>query len=224
MSIDRHAPPYRLAGAALLAIVAVVAVVFVKQYRGDFTPYAELMVVSARAGLVVDPGSKVTLNGVEIGRVTGLTTARDDEGAEARITLRVDPRYLPSNVIADVRASTVFGNKYVAFSSPEAPSPQSLSPGDVIRVDSVTTEFNSLFETVTSLAEKVDPIALNQTLTAAAAGLSGRGARFGQSLEDANVILTDLNPRLPRLREDVARAADLAEIYADAAPNLLGGL
>ncbi len=226
-SIDRHAPPYKLAGAVLLAVVTVSAVLFAKQYRGDFAPRAELTVVSARSGLVVDPGSKVTLNGVEIGQVVGIRTVPVDASEQAAITLRVDPRYLrsiPSNVVADVRASTVFGNKYVAFSSPEDPSGQSVSDGDVIRAVSVTTEFNSLFETVTSLAEKIDPIALNQTLTAAAEGLSGLGSRFGESLEDANVILDDLNPQLPRLRQDVSSAAELADLYADASPNLFDGL
>ena len=43
--------------------------------------------------------------------------------------------------------------------------------GDVIRAGSVTTEFNTLFETVTSIASKVDPIKLNQTLTATAQAL-----------------------------------------------------
>ena len=35
----------------------------------------------------------------------------------------------------------------------------------MILAESVTTEFNTLFETVTSIAQKVDPIKLNQTLT-----------------------------------------------------------
>ena len=39
------------------------------QFRGDFTPRTELTMLSSRAGLVVEPGSKVTYNGVEIGRV-----------------------------------------------------------------------------------------------------------------------------------------------------------
>ncbi len=83
----------------------------------------------------------------------------------------------------------------------------------MIPAESVTTEFNTLFETVTSIAEKVDPIKLNQTLTSAAQALTGLGDRFGESLEHANVILDDLNPRMPRLREDTAGVADLADVY-----------
>ena len=36
---------------------------------GDFTDKTKLTMLSDRAGLVMDPGSKVTYNGVQIGRV-----------------------------------------------------------------------------------------------------------------------------------------------------------
>jgi phospholipid/cholesterol/gamma-HCH transport system substrate-binding protein len=225
--VDRHEPPYKVAGAVLLVIVAAFGVLLSLQFRGVFRSHTDLTVVSARAGLVVDPGSKVTLNGVEIGRVAGISTVHPDGTEQAALTLEVDPDYLsliPVNVVADVKASTVFGNKYVAFSSPKDPSPQHISSGDIIPAASVTTEFNTLFETVTSIAEQVDPIKLNQTLSAAAQALTGVGEKFGESLEHANVILDDLNPRTPRLREDTARMADLADVYAGASPDLFDGL
>lgn len=227
MALDRHHPPYRLVGVVFLVIIAVVAVLIAKQFRGGWAPKAELFVVSPRAGLVVDPGSKVTLNGIEIGRVTAINSTPVDGVAQAKITLEVDPQYLPSipsNVVADIKASTVFGNKYVAFSSPKMPSAQRLSARDTIHAESVTTEFNTLFETVTSIAAKVDPVKLNQTLTATAEALTGLGSRFGQSIEDANVILDDLNPQMPRLRRDLVRTAELADVYADDSPNLWDGL
>lgn len=227
MFIDRHEPPYKVAGAVLLVIAVALGVLLALQYRGTFTSHDQLTVVSPRSGLVVDPGSKVTFNGVEIGRVAHVSTVDRDGSDQAALSLDVDPDYLhliPVNVVADIKASTVFGNKYVAFSSPKDPSPQHVSDGDVIAAASVTTEFNTVFETVTSLAEKVDPIKLNQTLTATAQALSGLGSKFGESLEHANVILDDLNPRMPRLREDTARVADLADVYAAASPDLLRSL
>ena len=225
--IDRHAPPYKVAGAVLLVVVAAVGALIYTQFRGTFTPREELTVLSPRAGLVVDPGSKVTFNGVEIGRVTGIATTPHDDGQQAAVMLEVDPTYLhliPSNVVADVRASTVFGNKYVAFSSPEDPSPEPVSRNAVIQAQSVTTEFNTLFETVTAIAELIDPIKLNATLTATAEAFTGLGDRFGQSIEHANVILDYLNPRMPQLRRDIAAAAGLADVYTDASPELWSGL
>jgi phospholipid/cholesterol/gamma-HCH transport system substrate-binding protein len=227
MAIDRHAPPYKAAGAVFLIVVAVVATLIYKQFRGDFAPRTELIVVSPRAGLVVETGAKVTLNGVEIGKLRSITSTVVDGAEGARLTLEVDPRQLtriPANVEAQINASTVFGNKYIALSSPGSPSAQRISPGDVIRTSSVTTEFNTLFETVTSIAERVDPIKLNATLSATAEALSGLGDRFGASLENANVILDDVNARMPRLTADIVATADLTEIYADAAPGLFDGL
>ncbi len=153
------------------------------QFRGDFPPKTQLTLLAARAGLVVDPGSKVTFNGVELGRVAAIDMLDVDGTPKAKLTLNVNPRYIditPANLVADIKATTVFGNKYVSFSSPENPAVQRISDGDVIDVSSVTTEFNTLFETVTAIAEKLDPVKLNQTLTAAAEALTGLGTRFGE--------------------------------------------
>ncbi len=138
----------------------------------------------------------------------------------------MNPRYIeyiPANVVAEIRATTVFGNKYISFSSPKNPSAQRISADDVIDASAVTTEFNTLFETVTSIAEQVDPIKLNQTLTATAEALTGLGERFGESLENGNRILDDLNPQMPQIAYDNRRVADLADVYADASPDLWTG-
>ena len=66
----------------------------------------------------------------------------------------------------------------------------------------MTTEFNTLFETIISISEKVDPVKLNQTLSAAAQALQGLGDRFGQSIINGNEILDDLNPQMPQIRYD----------------------
>ncbi|WP_176213049.1 MCE family protein, partial [Mycobacterium avium] len=88
----------------------------------------------------------------------------------------------PSNVNADIKATTVFGGKYVSLTTPAHPSPQKISSHTVIDARSVTTEINTLFQTITSIAEKVDPVKLNLTLSAAAQSLSGLGEKFGQSV------------------------------------------
>lgn len=224
---SKRQPPYKIAG-LVLALVAIVALVLVYlQFRGDFLPRTELTMISARSGLSMDPGAKVTYNGVEIGRVGEVEETNVDGEPRAKIVLEVDPKYLdliPRNVEADISATTVFGNKYVSFRSPSDPSQQRISASDVIDVTSVTTEFNTLFETVVDIAAQVDPIKLNQTLTATAQALDGLGDRFGESIENGNQILAEINPQLPQLRRDNQLLADLGEVYADAAPDLFDGL
>lgn len=212
-----------LEGIALLAVGALVLTLVYLQFRGDFTPKTTLTLVAARAGLVMEPGSKVTYNGVEIGRVADISEISRNGRPAARLMLEVNPKFvpmIPANVLASIEAATLFGNKYVALTAPQAPVERQISTRDVIDVRSVTTEFNTLFETITSIAEKVDPIDLNATLSAVAQGLDGLGDKFGESLKDGNDILAQLNPRMPQLAYDLRRLADLADVYTGASPDL----
>jgi len=227
MAFDRHHPPYKVGGAVLLIVAAIAASLIYLQFRGDLAPKASLTVLSDRAGLVVERGAKVTYNGVEIGRVGRIGIVDEHGTSKADLALDVDPRYLeliPVNVHAEIRATTVFGNKYVSLAAPENPSPERISNHGVITAAAVTTEFNTLFETVLEISQQVDPVKLNQTLAATAEALTGLGTRFGESLIDGDHILTDLNDRMPRIRDDTRLLADLGEVYADAAPDLFDGL
>ena len=122
------------------------------QFRGDFPDREKLTMISARAGPV--DGSRRRRSPTTASRSAGSADVDAvDVGGEpqAKVTLDVDRKFLhliPKNVDASIKATTVFGNKYVAFSSPKNPSPQRITSADVIDVSSVTTEFNTLFETV----------------------------------------------------------------------------
>jgi len=151
-------PPLKTVGTVFLVLIAALLTLVFLQFRGDLSPTTTLTMLSARAGLVMDSGSKVTLNGVVIGRVGKVYSTIRDGKSMAQVTLLVDSHYVPAipvNVRADIKASTVSGNKYVALSTPNDPSPARITSADVIDASTVTTEFNSLFETVTSIAEKV---------------------------------------------------------------------
>jgi phospholipid/cholesterol/gamma-HCH transport system substrate-binding protein len=223
-------PPYKLAAVGAMVIAAVLFYLVYGQFRGDFTPKTKLTMVAPRAGLVMDPGAKVTYNGVEIGRVGNIseTMGRDGKPA-AKFTLDVYPRYLsliPQNVDAQIKATTVFGGKYVSLTTPRDANGNSvakghLNPSTTLDATAVTTEINTLFQTITSIAEKVDPVKLNLTLSAAAQSLTGLGDRFGQSIVNANAILDDVNPQMPQARHDIQQLAALGDTYANAAPDLL---
>ncbi|MCX2934359.1 MCE family protein [Mycobacterium sp. CVI_P3] len=216
-------PPLKLAGAAFLVLALALVTLVYLQFRGDLTPKTKLTMVSDRAGLVMDPGSKVTYNGVEIGRVSDVDAVNRGGRTVAELTLEVNPQYIrliPANVDAQIKASTVFGNKYVSFTSPKDPVKTRISSADVIKSSGVTTEFNTLFETLTSISEKVDPVKLNLTLSAAAEALDGLGTKFGQSILNGNAVLDDINPQMPQIRSNVQQLAKLAEVYTKASPDL----
>ena len=227
-------PPYKVAALVLLLVGVVALVLVYGQFRGDFTPKTRLTMLASRAGLVMDPGSKVTYNGVEIGRVANISETVKDGKPAAKFDLDVYPRYLkliPSNVNADIKATTVFGGKYVSLTTPQNPSPQRVTsasapgcPAPCIDARSVTTEINTLFQTITDIAQKVDPVKLNLTLSAAAQSLAGLGDRLGQSIVNANAILDDVNPQMPQARHDIQKLAGLGDTYANAAPDLFDAL
>ncbi len=226
LNSERRAP-LKLAGIILLIILALIFTYVSLQFRGKLTPTTQLTLISSRSGLVMDPNSKVTYNGVEIGRVKNISAQVENGKEAAKLLLEVNPRFIPlipSNVNADIQATTIFGNKYVALSSPANPSPARITSSDVIDARSVTVEFNTLFETVTNIAEKIDPVKLNLTLSAAAESLTGLGGRLGKSLVNANAALKELNPRLPRLQLANQKLADVADIFTAYSPDFFDAL
>ena len=215
-------PPYKWVGVGVIVLFLVIVALVYGQFRGDFTSKIHLQMLSARAGLVMDPGSKVTYNGVEIGKVAEISEVTKDGKPAAKFSLDVYPKYLkliPQNVRADIRATTVFGGKYVSLTTPKNPTRQRITPQHVIDARSVTTEINTVFQTVASIAQQVDPVKLNLTLSAAAQALSGLGDKFGQSIVNANEVLDNVNPQQPRVRRDIQQFAALADTFANAAPN-----
>ena len=138
---EPRTPPYKVAGVVLLIVVAIVVALIWKQFRGGWTEPEKLTLISSRSGLSMDPGSKVTFNGVEIGRVSGVSAINQNGEPMAEVNLDVDKQFtklIPSNVDAQIKATTVFGNKYIAFSSPAKPSSQPLVPSKPIQVSGVT--------------------------------------------------------------------------------------
>jgi phospholipid/cholesterol/gamma-HCH transport system substrate-binding protein len=221
----QRTPPYKLAALGMLLVAAVLFFLVFGEFQGSFDSKAKLTMYASRAGLVMDPGSKVTYNGVEIGRVATISEAELDGKPAAVFNLDVYPRYLgrngvvPENVNAQIKATTVFGGKYVSLTAP--PNPEGhLAPSSTIKATAVTTEINTLFETITSIAQKVDPVKLNLTLNAAAQALAGLGDKFGQSIVNANAVLDDVNPQMPQARRDIQQLAGLGDVYANASPDL----
>jgi phospholipid/cholesterol/gamma-HCH transport system substrate-binding protein len=215
-------PLRKAVAAAALAVLVLIGFVAFVQFRGGFTPKESLTLLSDRAGLLVGPGSKVTLNGVEIGKVASLSEVERDGKPTAKFILEVSPQYfglIPVNVVAAIKATTVFGGKYVALSSPKNPG-EAITSADVIDARSVSTEINTVFQTLTSIAQSVDPVKLNLTLTGVAEALSGLGDKFGTSLVNGNKVLDNLNPRMDQLKHDVRQLAQLGDVLADASPDL----
>ncbi|MFD8246835.1 MCE family protein [Nocardia sp. NPDC059691] len=210
----------KVAGAALLLLIVAVVAVAASMYAGRFRSTVAVTVETPRSGLVLDSDAKVRMRGVELGKVSAV----EFRGDRARLRLELDPellRLVPANATVDIRSTTVFGAKYVNFVVPSAPSPTPLRPGSTIRAESVTVEYNTLFQRLRDVLAKVEPGELNATLAALDTALQGRGDRLGDLLARSDDYLRQINPSLPALRRDLSAAGQVTGLYADTAPDLL---
>ncbi|MEV6257655.1 MCE family protein [Nocardia sp. NPDC051911] len=210
----------KVAGAALLLLIVAVVAVAASMYAGRFRSTVAVTVETPRSGLVLDSDAKVRMRGVELGKVSAV----EFRGDRARLRLELDPellRLVPANATVDIRSTTVFGAKYVNFVVPSAPSPTPLRPGSTIRAESVTVEYNTLFQRLSDVLAKVEPGELNATLAALDTALQGRGDRLGDLLARSDDYLRQINPSLPALRRDLSAAGQVTGLYADTAPDLL---
>ena len=192
-------------------------------FSGTFTSSVPVLLRSDRAGLVMETGGKVKLRGIQVGRVSQIASRQD--GVNLKLELFPDQvKNIPANVSARIRATTVFGAKYVDLIYPENPSPQRLKAGAVITSENVTTEVNTVFQNLTAVLSQIDPPKLNATLTALAEGLRGQGQRIGEATSAANEVLLALNPRSETLRGDWQSVAGFADTYGAAAQGILDTL
>lgn len=206
-----------LVAAALVAITAAL-------FSGSLRKSVPLTLVSDRGGLVMEDGAKVKLRGVQIGevRTIGVEPVPGDDAS--RLTLKIDPgpfAVLPSNVEAQIKASTAFGAKYVELSIPPDASTEPLKPGSVLRSRNVTVEVNTVFENLQSVVQSIDPAKLNAVLSAVAGSLRGKGDVIGQAITDSNNVLHAVNPRMGTVRRDWQLFGETSRTYSDAAQDIL---
>ncbi|NOP99627.1 MCE family protein [Mycolicibacterium fortuitum] len=208
--------------AALLFIVVVVLVfITATAFMGTFRRVVPVTLTADRTGLVLETGAKVKLRGVEVGRVSQISSG-GNKGATMKLDIDSDQiRFIPSNVEARIAVTTVFGAKFIDLSYPQEPSPQRLAAGSVLTATNVTTEVNTVFENVVDLLKMIDPLKLNAVLTAVADAVRGKGEEIGEATTDLNEVLTALNARSDIFREDVRALKNVADTYDAAAKDIV---
>lgn len=210
----------RIAAAILATLVLAAGVFTYLSYTAAFTSTDTVTVLSPRAGLVMEDKAKVKFRGIQVGEVQSIEYAGD--GAKLTLAIRSgELRYIPSNAPVRIAGTTIFGAKAVEFLAPDDPLPTALAPGAQVKAEDVQLEVNTLFQTLTDVLQKIDPINLNATLSALAEGLRGNGDDVGALMSGINTYLAQLNPKLPAVQEDLRRTAVVANIYADAGPDLV---
>ncbi|MBV7697494.1 MCE family protein [Streptomyces sp. TRM70350] len=212
----------RLYGVVFVAVLATLLSLSVAVYQQAFTPVVRITLEADSLGNQLDRRADVKLRGLLVGEVRGVRA----DGTKATLDIALKPEhvaYIPADVHARLLPKTLFGEKYVDLVVPAGSSARPIRAGDVITQDRtrVGIELQQLMNDLLPLLRTVKPGELNATLSAFATALEGRGDRIGDNLARVEAYLRRLNPHLPSLKEDIARFADVAEMYGDAAPDLM---
>ncbi|KAA1431744.1 MCE family protein [Mycolicibacter arupensis] len=209
----------RLAAAILGAILLAATVFTYMSYVSVFSSTDKVTVTSPRAGLVMEQDAKVKYRGIQVGKVKSIAY----QGDQAKLSLAIDSsamHQIPSNAAVHIAGNTIFGAKSVEFIPPPVPSGAALRNGANVPATAVQLEVNTLFQKLTDVLDKIDPVQLNGSVSALAEGLRGNGDNLGALLSGLNSYLGKFNPKLPQLQTGFAKTAIVGNIYGDAAPDL----
>ena len=206
----------------LFLLVLLIAAIWLTYalFAGTLKSFVPVTLTSDRAGLVMESNAKVKMRGVQVGRVASITGGREP----VELKLEIDPdqiKHIPANVEAQIRATTVFGAKFVDLVYPSDPSAQRLEAGQVLQSRNVATEVNTVFENVVGVLDQIDTAKLNSVLSALAQGVRGKGERIGQATTDANQVFLALNPRSETVRADWQALKGFSDTYSVAAQDIL---
>lgn len=205
---------------ALVVFTAMFMAVTVVIFTGAAKSYVPVTVMADRAGLVLENNAKVKMRGVLVGRVSQI----DVNKSGATLQLKLDPdqvKYIPANVGAQVSVTTAFGAKFVDLVYPQTPSSARIADGTVLHSVHTTTEVDTVFENIVNLLDMVDPAKLNSVLSAVADGVRGQGERMGQATTDLNEVLTALNARSDKIKDDWRSFKQFNDTYGAAADNIV---
>jgi phospholipid/cholesterol/gamma-HCH transport system substrate-binding protein len=217
----QHTGIRALTGLATVAVIAAIVAVAVGLFQGSFTESVPVTVLSSRAGLVMNVDAKVKMHGVQVGKVDSIESQPNGQAVLHLAMYPSEMHLIPSNVLVDITAPTVFGAKFVELVPPAEPSARSLHAGQVLDSQHVTVEINTVFKQLTSVLGTLDPAKLNETLGAISQALSGRGEKIGQAFSDLDSFLAKFNPSLPALSRDIALSAPVFRAYGDASADLV---
>ncbi len=174
----------RVAGrAGTVAVVIAVAVaavtVAVKASDGAFAGTYRVTGTFAAAGQGLHPGSEVTYDGVQVGRVGSI---RLDHG-RARIALVLQHSFrFPSDATATIQPQNLFGAEEVALSAPAGGAGPWLAPGAVVARTAISDQIGDLFAVADPLLSKVDAADLSTTLSELDQATAGEGPRIASGI------------------------------------------
>ena len=212
-------------GAVALVVLAFIGYGVIRFVGGALKSGYQVTATFARAGQLLRSGSDVKLRGVLVGEVTSISV--ELRTGNARIAMRMFPdQKIPDNVEAAIRAKTLFGEKYVAFTVPENPSTTLLHQGSDIPESRTVPPFE--VETVLARAvpvlNAIDPEQFAAALHALAEGFVGNTQQLRNATVQSEHLLTATERTLPNLERNLVHLRHFAAALHSSDTDLLQAL
>lgn len=171
-------------------------------------------------------GGDVKLRGVLVGRIGPLE--RVEEG-DCSVRLDLFPESIdqvPANAGAEIRAKTVFGEKWVELTYPDDPDDSPIAAGDVIPKDRTVDplEVETILNTGMPILEAVDAENLAAALEALSEGFAGQEGDVVASIRDGIRALRPLNENKALLAESIDQLDKSADVLDDVDEDLIEAL
>ena len=180
----------------------------------------------AHCGQGLRVGGDVKERGVLVGRIDSITRL---DGGSCRVGLLLEPadiEQIPANVGAQIRAKTIFGEKWVELLLPSDEVEARIAEGDTIPQDRTIDplEVETILNTALPLLDAIDPEYLAGALEALAGGFVGHEDAAIRGIEDGIRALEPLNKNEELLEEGLSQLADSGEILDEVDSDLVTAL
>jgi virulence factor Mce-like protein len=176
-------------------------------------------------GQGIREGGDVKLRGVLVGRIADIRLLDSD----CHISLDLFPEQvdqIPENVGAQIRAKTVFGEKWVELLFPDDPADARIAQGDEIAKDQTIDplEVETILNVALPLLDAINPENLAGALEALAGGFVGHEEAAIKGIKDGIAALKPFNENRKNLESGIDQLAASAEVLSDVDDDLLEAL
>ncbi|MDQ4065594.1 MAG: MCE family protein [Actinomycetota bacterium] len=169
-------------------------------------------------------GGDVKERGVLVGRIESIE--RLDDG-RCRVNVSLFPEsieQIPANIGAQIRAKTVFGEKWVEFLYPEDPSDDTIAANDVIEETIDPLEVETILNVALPLLDAIDPEYLAGALEALATGFVGHEDAAIRGIESGSEAVRVANENTRLFNKGVDQLAEAAAVFDRVDEDLIGSM
>lgn len=169
-------------------------------------------------------GGDVKERGVLVGRIESIQRI---ENGRCRVNLSLFPQsieQIPANVGAQIRAKTVFGEKWVELLYPEDPDDDRIAADDVIEATIDPLEVETILNVALPLLDAIDPEYLAGALEALATGFVGHEEAAIRGIESGSDAVRVANENTRLFNKGVDQLAESAAVFADVDEDLVASI